>query len=240
MAGLAGSDAVKMQIKSVLAENGISLTDQEVDVIVSESLALYIEGVRGERLREEVMKRVQQRAFGWVRSDAVHDDSTRYHLPFASDVPRELIIGPRGGVMVAPFSVGGGSKSLTRREELRNTYVFKMPLGSSVVAAREGQVVRAAGSLLTVLHADSSFASYWPLGEISVEVGQEVQTGDSLGVTGTLDRPGVHSDIGSEPQLDFGVFVGREGGGVKSLPVLLHNGTQEGMAPVMGLSYGGD
>ena len=114
-----------------------------------------------------------------------------------------------------------------------------MPVGSSVVTAREGRVVRVAGNLLTVLHADGSFASYWPLGELSVEVGKEVLRGDPLGVTGTLDRAGVHSDIGSEPQLDFGVFLGKDGGGMKSLAVRFDDGSEAGIAPVTGLAYGG-
>ena len=159
--------------------------------------------------------------------------------PFVSEAPRELVVGPEGGFAIAPFSLGGGARSLRRDEELRNTYAFKMPVGSTVVAAREGRVARAGSSFLAVVHEDGSFAGYWPLGEIMVEVGREVKAGDRLGATGKLDRPGVHSGAGAEPQLDFGVFVGKEGGGMRSLQVRFEDGSEEGLSPVTGLSYGG-
>ena len=60
-----------------------------------------------------------------------------------------------------------------------------------------------------------------------------------LGTTGKLDWEGVHSDVGSEPQLDFGVFVADEEGDTNTLKVLFDDGSPEGYHPVTGLSYGG-
>jgi hypothetical protein len=97
----------------------------------------------------------------------------------------------------------------------------------------------AEGIGVSVLHADGTFARYWPVADIAAAVGQEVRVGDPLGRTGTLDRPGIHTDVGAEPQLDFGVFAADEDGELRSLPIRFEDGTPEGLEPVTGLFYGG-
>jgi murein DD-endopeptidase MepM/ murein hydrolase activator NlpD len=122
---------------------------------------------------------------------------------------------------------------------MRETYVFKMPVGSQVVAARDGRVVEAAeGSSVTVLHGDGTFARYWPAEGIVVSNGQEVQAGDPLGQTGGAG-PAFSPAAGAEPQLDFGVFAADEDGEFRSLPIRFDDGTPEGLLPVTGLFYGG-
>jgi hypothetical protein len=60
MARLSGGEAVRGPIKRALAANGVMLSDHEIDVLSGEALALYLEGVRGPRLIEELEKRVEE------------------------------------------------------------------------------------------------------------------------------------------------------------------------------------
>jgi murein DD-endopeptidase MepM/ murein hydrolase activator NlpD len=122
----------------------------------------------------------------------------------------------------------------------RETYVFEMPEGSSIVAAREGRVVEAVkNSAVTVLHGDGTVARYAPMAGVEVVAGQEVQAGDLLGQPGELDLPGLPANVGAGPKLGFGVFAADEDGDVRSLPIRFEDGTPEGLVPVTGLFYGG-
>ena len=133
------------------------------------------------------------------------------------------------------------SRSLRQNELMRETYVFKMPVGSQVVAARDGRVVEAAvGSFVTVLHGDGSFARYWPMGGRRGLRQPGGPGGRSAGADGWARRArGLRPAPGAEPQLDFGVFAADEDGDVRSLPIRFDDGTPEGLVPVTGIFYGG-
>jgi hypothetical protein len=60
MARLSGGDAVREPIKQALAANGVVLSDEEIDLLSGEAMALYVEGVRGPQLLEELKKRVEE------------------------------------------------------------------------------------------------------------------------------------------------------------------------------------
>ena len=242
--GLETSQEVRKQaresLEEVIRSSGLQLTDEQMDELVTKAIRLYLSGASGEQVAREIRKSIQETYYAWMPRSAEHDDGVRYRFPFESDTPRKLVIGPRGQVAVGSMVEGGRSRSVTQNEPTRETYVFKMPVGSQVVAARDGRVVEVVeGSTVTVLHGDGTFARYWPMEGVAVSVGQEVQAGDPLGQTGGLDRPGVHTDVGAEPQLDFGVFAADEDGEVRSLPIRFDDGTPEGLLPVTGLFYGG-
>jgi len=248
-------------LEKILASRGLELPEQEVDALATQAIRLYLSGASDEQVASEIQRsiqekhgagvqvegapveeaRVEQAYAAWVPRYAEHDDDVRYRFPFESEAPRKLLIGPRGQSAMSPLGGGGGrSRSLTQDERTRETLVFKMPKGSQVVAAREGRVVEALeDGFVTVLHGDGTFARYWPMGSLAVAAGQEVRAGDPLGQTGGLDRPGAHTDVGAEPQLDFGVFAVDERGQLRSLPIRFDDGTPEGLVPVSGLFYGG-
>jgi murein DD-endopeptidase MepM/ murein hydrolase activator NlpD len=211
-----------------------------MDELVTRALRLYLSGASGEQVAREMRKSLQETYYAWMPRSAEHDDRVHYRFPFESDTPRKLLIGPIGQVAVGPMAEAPRSRSVRQNELTRETYAFKMPVGSQVVAARAGRVVEVAeGNLVSVLHGDGTFARYWPTQGIAVSNGQEVQAGDPLGQTGALDRPGAWPAAGAEPQLDFGVFAADEDGDFRSLPIRFDDGSPEGLLPVPGLFYGG-
>lgn len=242
--GLETSQELRRQARESLEEalrsSGLELADEQIDELVTKAISLYLSGADGEQVSREIRNSLRETYYAWMPRSAEHDDGARYRFPFESDAPRKLLIGPRGQVAVGPMMEAGRSSSVRQDPLMRETYVFKMPVGSQVVAARGGRVVEAAeGSFVTVLHGDGTFARYWPMGGAAVSAGQQVQAGDELGQTGGLDRPGAWPAAGAEPQLDFGVFAADEDGEVRSLPIRFADGTPEGLVPVAGLFYGG-
>ena len=227
-------------LEEVIRSSGLQLTDEQMDELVTKAIRLFLSGASGEQVAGEIRRSIQETYYAWMPRSAEHDDDARYRFPFESDTPRKLLLGPRGQVAVGPMAEASRSRSVRQNEVMRETYGFKMPVGSQVVAARGGRVVEVAeGNFVSVLHGDGTFARYWPTEGIAVSNGQEVQAGDALGQTGALDRPGAWPAAGAEPQLDFGVFAADEDGELRSLPIRFDDGTPEGLVPVPGLFYGG-
>ncbi len=242
--GLETSQEARKQARESIEEairpTGLQLTREQMDELVTKTIRLYLSGANQEQVAREIRKSLQETYSAWMPRSAEHDDGVHYRFPFESDTPRKLLIGPRGQAAVGPMMGGGRSRSVRQNGLTRETYAFKMPEGSQVVAARDGRVVEAAeGGDVTVLHGDGTFARYWPMGGVAVSASQEVQAGDPLGQTGGLDRPGAGAAAGAEPQLDFGVFAADEDGDLRSLPIRFDDGTPEGLVPVAGLFYGG-
>lgn len=239
-------EAVREELAGVLEADGISLTDEEMDAIVTESIALYLEGVEGPRLRDELTKRVQQRAFAWLRPGAAHDASVRYRFPFESEAPSRVLEVPVEEV--AKRTALSASPSAVRElsDALEHVVAFDLPEGTPVLVARAGEVVRVTdsasgearprrgpGADVTVLHADGSFAQYSSLAPgVEVKTGQKVEAGEPVGRSGQIG-------VVSVPMLAFGVFVVDEQGHPRSVPVRFDDGSPGGVAPVVGESYAG-
>jgi murein DD-endopeptidase MepM/ murein hydrolase activator NlpD len=227
-------------IEEAVRPYGIELTPEQMDDLVTKAIRLHLSGATQEQSAREIRKAMLETYYAWAPRSAEHDDGARYRFPFESDTPRKLLIGPRGQAEVGPLMGGGRARSVRQSELMRETFVFKMPVGSQVVAARAGRVVEVAeGSFVSVLHADGTFARYWPTQSITVSNGQEVQAGDPLGQTGGLSGVAFSVAPDAEPQLDFGVFAADEDGEFRSLPIRFDDGTPEGLLPVAGLFYGG-
>ena len=227
-------------IEEAIRPFGLQLTDEQMDELVTKAISLYLSGATNEQSAREIRKSLLETYYAWMPRSAEHDDSVHYRFPFESDTPRKLVIGPRGQVALGPMAEAPRSRSVRQNELMRETYVFKMPVGSQVVAARAGRVVEVAeGSFVSVLHEDGTFARYWPAQGIVVSNGQEVQAGDPLGQTGGVAGPAFLVAPGAEPQLDFGVFAADEEVEFRSLPIRFDDGTPEGLLPVAGLFYGG-
>jgi murein DD-endopeptidase MepM/ murein hydrolase activator NlpD len=242
--GLEASQELRKQaresLEEVLRSSGVQLADEQMDELVTEAIRLYLSGASEEQVVREMRKSLQEKHYAWMPRSAEHDDGVHYRFPFESDTPRKLLLGPRGQAAVGAIGGGGSSRSLRQNELTRETYAFKMPEGSQVVAARAGRVVEAAeGRSVAVLHGDGTFARYWPMGGVAVSASQEVQAGDLLGQTGGVTGPTLRAAPGADPQLDFGVFAADEDGDVRSLPIRFDDGTPEGLLPVTGLFYGG-
>lgn len=154
---------------------------------------------------------------------AQHDDATLYSLPFDPVYPRVLIQGP------------GGRLSHTGV----HAFDFVMPLGTPVLAAREGKVAQVVdgfrrggldpaltGNHVFVLHADGSFGIYLHLEPgIPVKVGQRVERGDLLGRSG-------NTGFTAGPHLHFAVArVGPDGLTRTTIPIRFGSPGSPGFVP---------
>ena len=162
------------------------------------------------------------------------DETVRYRLPFAFDVPRYLVQGVDG--------------RYTHQGLQRFAFDFAMPVGSEVVAAREGVVTRVVdgysrggldptlvdqANLVYVLHDDGSFAGYLHLRSgIAVREGQRVKPGERIGWSG-------HTGYAAGPHLHFAVYRRNAQGVVESVPIRFGVGSAVGFVPVEGEFYGG-
>ena len=105
---------------------------------------------------------------------------------------------------------------------------FDMPVGETFIAARDGIVVGVensapsegggAGNWVAVEHRDGTVAYYLhsPMGGVRVAVGQEVQQGQELGVTG-------RSGLAGYPHLHFIVVEGPGTWPYEGVPVTFNN-----------------
>lgn len=110
---------------------------------------------------------------------------------------------------VLPYTVGetyrlnqGNCSGFGHSDFWKYGYDFEMPIGTVITAARDGEVVhtqdgavdgdRAQTNLITVEHADGSVAlySHLTLNGVHVTVGQQVITGDTIGLSGDTGNTG--------------------------------------------------
>jgi murein DD-endopeptidase MepM/ murein hydrolase activator NlpD len=146
------------------------------------------------------------------------ENNADYAIPFKAG--RYVVLqGPRGS-----YSHFKGSGS-------ENAVDWDVPEGTVVCAAREGRVVgvrsdstfsgpnpkfKPLGNYVIVKHADGTFADYHHLrtGGALVKIGDEVTTGQPLGLSGA-------TGFASKPHLHFMVFQAVDGKSILSLPFRL-------------------
>jgi len=161
------------------------------------------------------------------------DEAVRYAVPFGGGEPRRLGQGIDGGV--------------THVGIYRYAFDFVMPIGTPVLAAREGVVVIVTdgfteGALdkrlwdkankVVIAHADGTLATYMHLSPgILVSVGQHVVQGQRLGLSG-------NSGYTKGPHLHF--QVGKVSGEIEgyTIPIRFDDGSQSGLIPEKGQLYG--
>jgi len=134
------------------------------------------------------------------------DPAYRYAFPFGGSQPRRLVQGVDG--------------ALTHNGIHRFAFDFDMPIGTPVLAARDGTVLRVTdgfgegrfepryrdrSNTVFVLHSDGSIADYGHLSAgIPVAEGARVEAGDLLGLSG-------NSGYTQGPHLHFSVRTQRPG-----------------------------
>ncbi len=153
----------------------------------------------------------------------VRTNSFIYELPYR-DGKHEVIQADFGG-----YSHQEGSSD-------EHAIDFGMPIGTPVCAARDGTVVairqdsdigggdkkyETAANYVIVKHADDTFAEYYHLKKngVAVSLGQKVNTGDTLGYSGS-------TGFSSGPHLHFAVFETIDGQTRRTFP--LHFETKPG------------
>lgn len=167
------------------------------------------------------------------RGDAVHDDTHLYALPYAAGASHEVSQGHHG-----KFSHTGADEFALD---------WKMPEGTTVLAARAGTVVAVKddseqggprrkfegfANHVTIQHADGTMAHYCHLAPRSaqVRVGDAVAAGTPLAASG-------NTGFSSGPHLHFAVFKARGGYARETIPVKFLTAEGRGITPVTGESY---
>lgn len=143
------------------------------------------------------------------------DASARYAFPFGGGVPRKLSQG-----------VGGEE---THQGVHRYSFDFELPLGTPVLAARDGIVFQVMdgygeggkgvrvdrGNAVVVYHADGTFGLYGHLRKgVCAREGEAVRAGDFLAWSG-------NSGYTTGPHLHFAVGIAPSAGGqIETIPIL--------------------
>lgn len=114
-------------------------------------------------------------SYSWNIGDftATHSCPEHYRFPFNKNV-----------TALASVSDAASSATFTRY-----AVIFVMPVGTPVLAARNGVVVQIKPDRVDLLHEDATIATYGHLGAIAegIVAGKAVTTEDAIGVTGTSD-----------------------------------------------------
>jgi len=153
------------------------------------------------------------------KSDAVHDDSYIYTLPFPTKKKFKLTQGYNG-----PWS---------HFDEFAHSIDWEMPIGTPVLAARDGAIMfvrdqyskhsndpiyKKYTNTITVVHNDGTMAEYSHIkkGSARVKVGDVVKVGDEIALS---------ADVGYAvtPHLHFRIFRIVNGTEYESIPVKFKN-----------------
>jgi murein DD-endopeptidase MepM/ murein hydrolase activator NlpD len=165
--------------------------------------------------------------------DADHDDDYLYRLPYGADSSFPVI--------------QSYSAKLSHRGAERFTVDFGMPVGTPVVAAREGTVVLVEDShtagcaredcgrfanFVVVLHSDGTTGEYFHLerGSAAVRVGERVARGQVVARSG-------NTGFSTAPHLHFGVYRTSPDGRNESLAVRFNTRAGAIAAPRSGARY---
>ena len=154
---------------------------------------------------------------------------------------------PRTSPYVLPYPVGtaytlfqGNCTAGGHHGDFRYSYDFLMPIGSPVVAAREGVVAETlqgfpdggtSENWVKIRHADGTLAAYSHLHSVLVAVGQRVQAADIIGLAGNSGQ------TGGVPHLHFHLSACSEPVSCGTLPVTFRNADPNLKVLVTGQSY---
>jgi murein DD-endopeptidase MepM/ murein hydrolase activator NlpD len=206
----------------------------EIPRLVAEALAKSQPGEAPDAVLDRLSVLINDAYHGFAPRDPTPDASSRYRLPFPLEVPR--------------FCSQGVDGSTTHMGAGRFAFDFAMPVGTPVLAAREGTVVRMTdgfreagldpsfamkANTVVILHADGTFADYAHLrvGAI-VKRGQQVKQGEQIGYSG-------HTGFSMGPHLHFAVNRRTTSGAIETVPIRFGVGSPQGFVPVANEFYGG-
>ena len=148
--------------------------------------------------------------------DSLAQDPNSYILPFPKSFSSKLLQGFNG-----PYG---------HKDHAEFAYDFQMPIGSPVIAAREGEVVRVAQSfndgtrvpgeekVVVIKHSDGTFGRYYHLTRngVLVAVGDRIAQGQKIALSG-------NSGASAGPHLHFDVTKGCYDWGCQTIKIEFKN-----------------
>lgn len=209
-------------------------TEFEIPKLVTASLASAKPGEAPEVFLDRLAVLITDAYHSFAPLGATPDPTMRYRLPFPLEVPR--------------FCVQGVDGPTSHMGAIRFAFDFAMPVGTPILAAREGTIARVTdgfkeagldpsfvmkANAVLILHADGTFADYAHLrtGAV-VKPGQQVKQGDLIGYSG-------HTGFSSGPHLHFAVMRRAGPGDLETVPIRFGVGSPKGFVPVANEFYGG-
>jgi murein DD-endopeptidase MepM/ murein hydrolase activator NlpD len=181
-----------------------------------------------------VTEQLGNKLLSFAPIDASQKRKVQYLLPFDASIPRLLLQGSDG--------------TSNHSGDSRHALHFIMPIGTEVLAARNGTVVSVRdgaklrnayenpkagnGNWVTVLHGDGTFANYGHLEPgIAVEEGQQLKRGERIGLSG-------QTGFAMHPHLHFEVRKRINRGESRTLQLRMTGGSKRrGFAPQQGRWY---
>jgi hypothetical protein len=208
-------------VEQSLGAVGLAVSQSEFDTLSASAVRLAAQGVEPEAIEAALAQDLRGTLRGLAEPGARHADTARYRWPFEASEPSLLL-------------------------SLEEGFDFSLPVGTRIVAAREGVVTRVVdghgvdqppaawrANTVYVRHPDGSFAIYALLkAGIPVKPGQSVKAGAALGAVGP--------NAGPQPtKLRFAVL--RLDAEVRSQPVAIRFAGPDpaGVVPEPGQAYGG-
>jgi murein DD-endopeptidase MepM/ murein hydrolase activator NlpD len=244
---------VRERVATDLAQRGMTASDAEIDKLTDQALDEARRTGSADGAEKAFVAQATQLFYAFAPRGAKHDDTVRYRFPFDPSTPRQLGQGV-GGYM--GHDLFGNEVSSPQGNPASHVGAAKYgfdwgtPPGTSIVAARDGEIARvvdgAKGSgparstpanAVYIKHADGTYAEYIGLAPgIPVQPGQKVKAGDVIGKSGPTGgwwgmRPGgVHFAVGHL----------NDAGEPETVPIRYANGTKDGFVPEPGSYYGSD
>jgi murein DD-endopeptidase MepM/ murein hydrolase activator NlpD len=234
---------VRERVQEGLAASGATPSPAELEKLTDEAIAVATRTGSADEAASATTKQATELFYSFAPRAATHATDTRYLLPFDPSTPRRLGQGINGDM---GYDLYGNAVSSPQADPITHTgrtkygFDWGMPIGTTVVAARDGEVARvvdgSGGALINAVfikHDDGTWGEYAGLDtDIPVQPGQKVKAGDAIGKARGSGSPravgvAIHFAVG---HLDAE-------GKPESIPILFADGG-EGFVPVPGSYYG--
>jgi murein DD-endopeptidase MepM/ murein hydrolase activator NlpD len=243
--------AVRENLQSELAQRGTTPTPEELDKLTDQAIASATRTGSADEATNALATQATALFYSFAPRGAKHDDTVRYRLPFDPSVPRLLGQGVGGDM---GYDIYGNPVSSPQGDPASHLgrwkygFDWSVPIGTPIVAARDGEVARvidggpapapaSRANAVFLKHADGTWSEYVGLDAgIPVQPGQKVRAGDVIAKSGATGS--WRGDRGNGQGLHFAVGHLDDQGEPETVPIRFDDGSAAGFVPVPGNFYG--